>query len=163
MSSVSSNRSFVHDEAGYEEVYPSGHNDHESQSEEKSPSASSPSLRDEDLEMDGPEDSRDGLDNTKPPIQSVVGPDGLRDFIIVPLWTMNYFTSTIKEPYFKALRAKYQIPYGISIRLPYQSEKCYYERVEGVRVYEQMLKARLRFPLSSLHRELLKHLSISVN
>ena len=41
MSSVSSNRSFVHDEAGYEEVYPSGHNDHESQSEEKSPSASS--------------------------------------------------------------------------------------------------------------------------
>ena len=82
---------------------------------------------------------------------------------MLPLWTVNYFTSTIKEPYFKALRAKYQIPYGISIRLPYQSQKCYYEGVEGVGVYKQMLKAGLRFPLSSLHRELLKHLSISVN
>ena len=30
-------------------------------------------------------------------------------------------------------------------------------------MYEQMLKARLRFPLSSLHRELLKYLSLSVN
>ena len=30
-------------------------------------------------------------------------------------------------------------------------------------MYEQMLKARLRFPLSSLHRELLKHLGLSVN
>ena len=30
-------------------------------------------------------------------------------------------------------------------------------------MYEQMLKARLRFPLSSLHRELLKYLGLSVN
>ena len=30
-------------------------------------------------------------------------------------------------------------------------------------MYEQMLKARLRFPLSSLHHELLKYLSLSVN
>ena len=30
-------------------------------------------------------------------------------------------------------------------------------------MYEQMLKARLRFPLSSLHYELLKYLSLSVN
>ena len=68
MSSVSSNQSFVRDGAGYEEVYPSGHNDHESPSEERSLSTSSSSSRDEDLEMDGPEDSRDGLDNAKPPI-----------------------------------------------------------------------------------------------
>ena len=68
MSSASSNRSFVRDRVGYEEVFLSGHNDHESQSEEKSPSASSPSLRDEDLEMDSLEDSRDGLDNAEPPI-----------------------------------------------------------------------------------------------
>ena len=82
---------------------------------------------------------------------------------MLPLWTVNYFTSTIKEPYFKTLRAKYQIPNSISIRLPYQSQKCYYEGVEGVGVYKQMLKAELRFPLSSLHRELLKHLGLSVN
>ena len=30
-------------------------------------------------------------------------------------------------------------------------------------MYEQMLKARLRFPLSPLHRELLKYLGLSVN
>ena len=41
--------------------------------------------------------------------------------------------------------------------------KCYYEGVEGVGVYEQMLKAGLRFPLSSLHHELLKYLGLSVN
>ena len=131
MSSASSNRSFVRGGAGYEEVYVSGHNDHESQSEERSPSASSPSSRDEDLEMDGPEDSKDGLDNVEPPIQSVMGPDRLREFIMLPLWTMNYFTSTIKEPYFKTLKAKYQIPDSISVCLPYQSKKCYYEGVDA--------------------------------
>ena len=30
-------------------------------------------------------------------------------------------------------------------------------------MYEQMLKARLRFPLSSLHHEILKYLGLSVN
>ena len=50
-----------------------------------------------------------------------------------------------------------------SIRLPYKSEKCYYDGVEGVDVYEQMLKVGLRFPLSSLHRELLKCLGLSIN
>ena len=56
MSSASSNHSFVCDEAGYNEVYPSGHKDHGSPSEERSSSASSPSLRDEGLEKGGLED-----------------------------------------------------------------------------------------------------------
>ena len=163
MSSASSNQSFVRDEAGYLEVYPSGHNDHDSPSEEKGPFDSSPSSRNEGLEMDGLEDSSDGLDDTEPPIQSVVGPDGLREFIMLLLWTMNDFNSTIKEPHFKTLRAKYQIPDNISICLPYDLEKCYYEGVEGIEVYEQMLKASLRFPLNSLHRELLKHLGLAIN
>ena len=76
---------------------------------------------------------------------------------------MNNFRSTIKEKHFNTLRANFQIPDNIHIHLPYKSEKCYYEGVEGVGVYEQMLKARLRFPLSSLHRELLKYLGLSVN
>ena len=69
---------------------------------------------------------------------------------------VNDFISTIKELHFKMLREKYQIPYHIPLCLPYKSEKCYYEGVEGVGVYEQMLKARLRFPLSALHRSLLQ-------
>ena len=93
----------------------------------------------------------------------VVGADGPREFIMLPEWTVNDFTSTIKESHFKTLRDNYQIPDHIPIRLPYKSEKCYYEGVEGVGVYEQMLKAGLRFPLSSLHRELLKYLGLSVN
>ena len=82
---------------------------------------------------------------------------------MLPEWTVNAFTSTIKEAHFKTLRANYQIPDYIPIRLPYKSKKCYYEGVDGVGVYEQVLKAGLRFPLNSLHRELLKYLGLSVN
>ena len=163
MSSASSHQSFVHDGAGYEEVYPSGHEDHDSQSEERSPSDSSPSSRNEGLEMSDEEGSNDELDNNDLAIQSVVGPDGLRQFVMLPEWSINYFTSSIKEKHCKTFRAHFQIPDNISVRLPYESEKCYYEGLEGVGVYEQMLKAGLKFPLSSLHRELLQHLGLSVN
>ena len=74
---------------------------------------------------------------------------------------MHNFTSTIKEKHFNILRAIFQIPDNIPIRLPYVSKKCYYKGVEGVGVYEQMLKAGLRFPLSTLHREFLKYLGLS--
>ena len=82
---------------------------------------------------------------------------------MLPKWTVNDFRSTIKDKHFNILRTNYQIPDNIPIRLPYKSEKCYYEGVEGVGVYEQMLKAGLGFPLSSLHRELLKYLGLSAN
>ena len=49
-------------------------------------------------------------------------------------WMVNSFTSTIKEAHFKTLRANYQILDYIPIRLPYKSEKCYYEGVDGVGV-----------------------------
>ena len=92
-----------------------------------------------------------------------MGADGLREFIMLPEWTVNAFTSTIKEPHFNTLRTHYQILDYILIRLPYKSEKCYYEGVDCVGVYEQMLKADLRFPLSSLHRELLKYLGLFIS
>ena len=82
---------------------------------------------------------------------------------MLPEWTVNNFMSTIKEKHFKTLRDSFQIPNNIPIHLHYKSEKCYYEGLEGVEVYEQMLKAGLRFPLSSLHRELLKYLGLFVN
>ena len=96
-------------------------------------------------------------------MRSVIGANGLREFIMLPEWTVNYFVFTIKENHFKTLRENYQIPENIPIRLPYKSKKCYYDSVGGVGVYEQMLKAGLRFPLSSLHCELLKCLGLSVN
>ena len=82
---------------------------------------------------------------------------------MLPIWTINEFISTIKEPHFKTLRDKYEILDNIPIRLPYQSKKCHYDGIEGVGVYEQMLEAGLKFPLSSLHHQLLQHLGLSVN
>ena len=82
-------------------------------------------------------DLEEGFDDgEEQPIKSVVGADGLWEFIMLLEWTVNDFRSTIKEKHFKTLRANYQIPDNIPIRLPYKSEKCYYEGVEGVEVYE---------------------------
>ena len=161
MSSVSSNQSVIRDGVDYEEVYPSGHVDQESPSEERSPSASSLSSTNEDMEMAEPEEVSD--DDEEQTLRSIMSTNGLKEFIMLPKWTVNNFVSTIKENHFKTFRENFQIPNNIPIRLPYKSEKCYYDGVEGVGVYEQMLKARLRFPLSSLHRELLKCLGLSVN
>ena len=101
-------------------------------------------------------------DDEDQPLRFVNGADGLREFIMLPEWTVHKFTSVIKGKHFSTFRANFQILDYIPIRLPYVSEKCYYEGVEGVRVYEQMLKAGLRFLLSTLHRELLKYLGLSV-
>ena len=161
MSSASSNQSFVCDGAGYEEVYLSGYRDPDDLSEERSPFASSPSSKNEDMAVAEPEEGSDDGEDQR--IKSVVGADGLREFVMLPEWTVNAFTSTIKEAHFKTLRANYQMPDYIPIRLPYKSEKCYYEGVDNVGVYEQVLKAGLRFPLNSLHRKLLKYLGLSVS
>ena len=161
MSSASSIQLVVRDGADYEEIYPSGHKDQESPGEERSPSVSSSSSRNEDMEMaDQEEVSDDGEEQT---LKSVVGANGLREFIMLPEWTVNNFKSTIKEKHFNTLRDNFQIPDNIPICLPCKSEKCYYKGVDGVGVYEQMLKVGLRFPLSSLHRELLKYLGLFVN
>ena len=161
MSSASSNQLVVLDEVDYEEMYPSSHVDQESPGEDRSPSASSYSSTNEDMEMaETVEISNDG---EEPILRSVIGANGLREFIMLLEWTVNNFVSTIKETHFKTFRANYQIPENIPIHLPYKSEKCYYDGVEGVGIYEQILKAGLRFPLNTLHCELLKCLGLSVN
>ena len=150
----------VRDGTEYEKVYQSGHKDQESPSEDRSPSASSSSSSDEDMEMVEEEDSSN--DDEDQALGPVVGANGLREFIMLPEWTVHRFRSLIKERHFSTFRTNFQIPDNISIRLPYVSEKCYYEGVEGVGVYEQMLKAGLRILLSTLHRELLHYKGLSV-
>ena len=161
MSSASSNQSVIHDGVDYEEVYMSGLVDQESPGEDRSPSASSSSSTNEDMEMAETVEILD--DSEAPTLRSVIGANGLREFIMLPEWTVNNFVSIIKETHFKTLRANYQIPENIPICLPYKSEKCYYDGVEGVGIYEHILKVGLRFPLSTLHRELIKCLGLSVN
>ena len=117
---------------------------------------------DEDVDVDRSEgDSNDDdVDICEP--QSVVSPDGFRKFIMLPLWTINDFNSTVKQTHFNTLRKKYQIPVNILMHLPFKSEKCYYKGVEDVGMYEQHLKAGLRFPLSSLHGHLLQYLGLTI-
>ena len=117
MSNASSNQSFIHDGVGYEELYPSGYRDPDELSE-RSPSAASPSSKNEDMELVKPEEGFD--DGEEQRIKSVVGTDELREFVMLPEWMVNYFTSSIKEAHFKTLRANYQIPDYIPIRLPYK-------------------------------------------
>ena len=116
MSSVSSNQSFVRDGAVYEELYPSSCRDPDELSE-RSPSAPSPSSKNEKMELAEPEE---GFDDGEQRIKLVVGADRLREFVMLPEWTVNNFMSTIKEAHFKTLRAIYQIPDYIPIRLPYK-------------------------------------------
>ena len=114
-------------------MYPAGYRDPDDLSK-RSPSASSPSSKNEDMELAEPEEGSD--DGEEQRIKSVVGTDGLREFVMLPEWTVNSFTSMIKEAHFKTLRANYQILDYIPIRLPHNLEKCYYEGVDGVGVYE---------------------------
>ena len=93
MSSASSIQLVVRDGADYEEIYPSGHKDQESPGEERSSSASSSSSTNEDMEMVEQEKvSDDGEEQT---LKSVVGADGVREFIMLSEWTVNNFVSTI--------------------------------------------------------------------
>ena len=78
MSSASSNQLCVRNGAGYDEMYLPSHKDPDISSEERSPSASS--LRDDDLEIERSEGgSSDGLIDDEPPIQFVIGPNGLKE------------------------------------------------------------------------------------
>ena len=69
--------------------------------------------------MDGSKGDSNNKDivSAEPPSQFIIGPDGFRQFILLPLWTVNDIKSTIKKKHFNTLREKYQIPIGILIHL----------------------------------------------
>ena len=103
-------------------MYPFGHVDQESLDEDRSLSASSSSSTNEDMEMAELVEISDY--GEEQPLRFVIGANGLREFIMLPEWTVNNFVSTIKENHFKTLRENYQIPENIPIHLPYKSERC---------------------------------------
>ena len=93
--------------------------------------------------MDGSESGTSGgsnkeenVESVEPLIQFVIGPDGLREFLIPLVWTINDFNSSIKRPHFETLRERYQISTNVRIRLPFKFKKCYYWDVEDIGVYE---------------------------
>ena len=163
MSNASSEQSCVRERAGYNKVYLLGQDNPDTSSKERVPSANSPSMEDDDLDGGGSKsDLNIDIGNDEPLVQSIIGPNGFREFIMLQLWMINDFNTSIKELHFNTLRKKYQIPVNIPMRLPFKREKCYYKGVEDVGMYEQMLKARLRFPLSALHRRLFQYLGLAV-
>jgi len=64
---------------------------------------------------------------------------------------------------FKELRPHYQIPDHIPIRLPKENERCYLGSTADIGMYNAMFAARLRLPLTTLHRQLANFLRLSVN
>ena len=68
MSSASSEQSCVREGAGYDKVFSTGRNDPGTLSDERNPSTTLPSIRDEDLDTDKSQgDYIDGLDGAEPP------------------------------------------------------------------------------------------------
>ena len=58
------------------------------------------------LKSDTNEDS-DNEKNVESPIRSVIGPDGLRKFVLPLMWMVNNFNSTIKKKHFDTLWERY--------------------------------------------------------
>ena len=93
-------------------------------------------------------------ESNESPLRIVVSLEGLRNFVLPLIWTINNFSSTIQRNHFNTLRDRYQIPVDVPIRLPHKFKKCYYHDAPYVGTYEQMFKAGLRLPLSAHHRRL---------
>ena len=69
MSNASSEQSCVRGGVSYDEVYPLGQDDPSTSSDEKVSYANSPSMKDDDLDIDGLEsDSNEDIGNDEPPI-----------------------------------------------------------------------------------------------
>ena len=69
----------------------------------------------------------------------------------------------MSDKIFSELRVKYQILEHIPIRLPYENKKCYMRRTSDVGMNDAMFAAELRLPLTTLHRQLVNYLGLSVS
>lgn len=111
-----------------------------------------------DKDKDKSESDTDGVSNDKESdeslVKTIMGPDGLRNFILPLIWAVNDFCSTIQSKHFNTLQDRYQIPVNVPLCLPFKFVKCYYCGADDVGVYEQMFKAGFRLLLSVLHRRL---------
>ena len=103
MFSALSEQLCVREGASYNKVFLSSLNDPDTLSDERESSTTSPSIGDEDTDVDGSEGDLNGddIDIGEPPIQSVVGPNGFRKFIMLLLWTINDFNSSVKQTHLR--------------------------------------------------------------
>ena len=116
---------------------------------------------DDDDGEDGDSDEEDDGEESCEGIS--VGPGDNRPFILPAEWAVNKFLPLMSDKVFKELRIKYQIPEHIPIHLPKENEKCYLGRTADVGMYDAMFVVGLRLPLTTLHRQLVDFLGLSVN
>lgn len=98
-SEAMSEQQCVHEGAGYNEVYLSSHGDKGSTTLllEREPSTNPPSEEeeedgdDEEQGLNGDDSGSDGEESDKSVYRTVVNPNGLRNFVLPPLWTVNDF------------------------------------------------------------------------
>ena len=179
-------QSSVRKGAGYDEVYQTGQEPKEghSWSSERETSARSPDkdwenyIGEEDeeeidegevdgegeIEDDWVMDENDADDRT-PEVGSSRNPGSghTHPFILPQMWTVNDFLPKMTTNIFKNLRDRFQIPDHIPIRLLGKFEKCYSGETANTGMYDATLTARLRLPLTVLHRQLANFLGPSVS
>ena len=68
----------------------------------------------------------------------------------------------MSDKVFRELRARYQIPDHIPIRLPRENERCYSGRTANVGMYGPMFAAGLRLSLTAIHHQLANFLGLSI-
>ena len=111
----------------------------------------------------GEEDDEDEGDTDKRTLEArssgSPGNGHARSFIILKMWTVNNFLSTMMVNIFKNMRDYYQIP----IHLLGKFEKCYSGKTTDIGMYDAMFASRLRLPLTVLHHQLDNFLGLSVS
>ena len=112
-------------------------------------------------ESDGDEEEDKGDEESYE--EASVSPGGNHPFILPRDWAVNKFLPKMSEKVFKELRTRFQILDHISICLPRKKEKCYIGRTADVGMYDAVLAAGLRLPLTALHRQLVDFMGLSVS
>ena len=188
LSDALSEESSVRERAGYDETFGSGDESEDfSPSLETKTSAQSPDGKDEGYiegseevgvdevgkegsggddgddgdEKDGDGDEEDGDDESYE--GTLVAPGDNCLFILPAEWAVNKFLPLMSDKVFKELRIRYQIPEHIPIYLPRENEKCYSGRTADVDMYNAMFAAGLRLSLTTLHRQLVDFLGLSIS
>ena len=112
-------------------------------------------------EAEGDEESYEGTSGN--PEGTSGSPEGNYPFILPNIWIVNDFLPKMSDRVLKDLRACYQIPYHIPIRLPKKSEKCYSGKTANVGMYNAMFTVGLRLPLTAVRRQLADFLGLTIS
>ena len=112
-------------------------------------------------ESDEEEDKDEG--DKKSCEKALVSPEGNRPFILPEDWADNKFFPKMRDRVFNELLTRYQILDHISIPLPRKKEKCYTRMTADVGMYDAVLTAKLRLPLTALYRQLVDFMGLSVS